>query len=327
MGGILQRERMGTAFLLIISGMFFLTGNQNLHAQEFPTKAINLIIPFGAGGGSDLTARAIFTTAPEYLGQPIVVHIKPGGGGAIGSEFVAQSKPDGYTLLFGHTNCQTILPIVEGRSRPADQYEPVAHIGRSPGFFLARPDAPFKNFKEMIAWAKANPGKLTYGNTGIWSVADIMWKAIEHQFGLKTRIVDYPGGGEALVALLGGHVQVIHNAAPQSLPHIKAGKLIPLGFSGNKRHPDLPDLPTQKEQGFDAAPFCSWKGILAPKGTPRPAIEKLALGFQKMMGDKAAQPRMKQLGDDFEYMGPDDFKKFLTADFHAYSELAKIFKK
>ncbi len=320
-------KRVACAYLLMVVGMLPLLSFQGVHAQEFPTKSISLVIPFGAGGSSDLTARAIFGTAREYLGQPIVIHIKEGGGGAIGSEEVAQAKPDGYTLLFGHTNCQTILPIMEGRSKKADQYEPVCLISRAPSFYLTLPDAPFKTFKEMIAWAKGNPGKLVYGNNGIWSVGDIMWKAFELQFGFKTRVVDYPGGGQALVALLGGHVQVILNAPPQSLPHIKAGKVFPLGFTGEKRFAELPDLPTLNEQGFNAVPYCSWKGILAPKGTPRTVIDKLAAAFKKMMEDKSAQPVMKKLGEDYDYKGPDDFKKFLQNDFQTYSEIAKTFKR
>jgi tripartite-type tricarboxylate transporter receptor subunit TctC len=322
----LWKQALGSMGLLMAVGMLSLPGVQSLHAQGFPTKPINLIIPFGAGGSSDLTARAIIGTAKEHLGQPVVIHMRPGGGGAIASEEVAQAKPDGYNILFGHTNSNTLLPVMEGRSRPALDYEPVCHISKVYGFFLVAPDAPFKTFQEMITWAKANPGKLTFGNNGPWSLTDFMWKMIEHQFGVKTRTVTYPGGGEALIGLLGGHVQVIHNAPTQSLPQIKAGKVRALGYSGPQRHQDLPDLPTQKEQGFDSTPFCSWKGMLAPKGTPRPVVDKIALGFKKMTEAKEAVAMIRKLGDAFEYMGPDEFKKFLQADFQTYSELSKLFK-
>jgi tripartite-type tricarboxylate transporter receptor subunit TctC len=299
---------------------------QYLHAQEYPTKAVNLIIPFGAGGSSDLTARAIIGTAKENLGQPVVVHIKPGGGGAVATMEVAQAKPDGYTVLFGHTNCNTLLPIMEGRSKPALDFEPVAHISKVYGFFLVLPDAPFKTFQEMIGYAKANTGKLTFGNNGPWSTTDFMWKVIDYKFALKTREVTYPGGGEALVGLLGSHVHVIHNAPTQSIPQMKAGKVRALGYSGPKRHPDFPDLPTQLEQGFDATPFGSWKGLLAPKGTPRAVIVKLADGFKKMSDTKEAVAQMRQMGDEFEFMGPDEFKKFLQADYQFYTEFAKVLK-
>ena len=325
--GKIRRQALGCVCVLVSMGLLLLLNLEQLHAQEFPTKPINLIIPFGAGGSSDLTARAIIGTAKEYLGQPVVIHLKPGGGGAIGSEEVFQAKPDGYTVLFGHTNCNTLLPVMEGRSRPALDYEPICHISKVYGFFLVSPDAPFKTFQEMIAWAKANPGKLTFGNNGPWSLTDFMWKMIEHQFGITTRTVTYTGGGEALVGLLGGHVQVIHNAPTQSLPQIKAGKVVALGYSGPQRHPDMPQLPTQKEQGFDSTPFCSWKGMLAPKGTPRPVVDKIALGFKKMTETKEAVAMINKLGDVFEYLGPDEFKKFLQTDFKTYSELSKLFKK
>ncbi len=316
-------------YVLLVGGAHILPllGFESLYAQDFPTKPVNLVIPFGVGGSSDLTARAIFGTAKEHLGQPLVIRIREGGGGAIGSEEVAQSKPDGYTLLFGHANCQTLLPILEGRSKRADQYEAISLVSRAPAFFIALPDAPFKTFKEMIEYAKANPGKLAIGTPGIWSVTDIMWKAIELEFGLKTRVVHYPGGGQALVAVLGGHVHVTLSSPPQSLPQIKAGKVIPLGFTSDKRSPDLPDLRTVKEQGFDSTSYISWKGILAPKHTPRPIVDKLALAFKKMMEDKTAQPMMKKLAEDYDYKGPDEFTKYLETEFQRFNELVKIIKK
>ncbi len=322
----LWRESLGYMGFVMVVGMFLPLSFQSPYAQEFPAKPINLVIPFGAGGSSDLTARAIMGTAKENLGQPLVIHIKPGGGGAIASEEVFQAKPDGYTLLFGHSNCNTILPIAEGRSRTPFEYEPVCHISKVYGFYLAAPDAPFKTFTEMIAWAKANPGKLTFGNNGPWSLTDLRMKLVEKQFGIKIRSVDYPGGGEALVAVLGGHVMVIHNAPTQSLPQIKAGKVRALSYSGLMRHPDAPGIATLKEQGFDAD-MCSWKGMLAPKGTPRPIVEKIALGFKKMTEVPEAVAMIKKMGDELAYMGPDEFKKFLQSDYQIYTEIAKMIKK
>lgn len=316
--------KLAVSSALAVTGM--LVGATGAGADEFPTKPINLVIPFGAGGANDLTARAFVGTATELLGQPMVVHIKPGGGGAIASEMVASAKPDGYTLLFGHSNCNTVLPIMEGRSKGPDDFEPVALINAPGAFYITQPDAPFKTFSEMVAWAKQNPGKVSYANTGTWSTSDFMWRRLEHTYGVKTRIVSYDGGGPALVALLGGHVQVALLSPPQSIAHLKAGKLRPLAFTGSRRHPDLPNLPTLKEQGYDFA-MNSWKGVLAPKGTPRPIVEKLAGAIKKMTEQPQAVAMLRQMGDEFDVMGPDEFEKFWRAESQTYRELARIFKK
>ena len=321
------RGRLLDVCLMTIIGILPLLGLPGLHAQEFPTKPIDLNIPFGAGGSSDLTARAMLGTAPEYLGQPVMIHLKPGGGGAIASEGVAQAKPDGYTLLFGHTNSNTVLPIMEGRSRGPADFAPVCHINTTYGFLIAQPNAPFKTFKEMIEWAKTNPGQLTFGNLGTWSLVDFMWKQIEQHYGIKTRSVTYDGGGQAVIGILGGHVLVSHGAPTTLIPQIKAGKLRALAFSAPRRHPDLPDIPSATEAGYGFASVGSWKGILAPKGTPRPVIDKLALGFKKMTENKQAIATLHKMGDEFEYMGPDDFEKFLRVDFQKFQEVVKIFKK
>lgn len=295
-------------------------------AQEFPAKPINLVIPFGPGGASDLTSRTFVALAPEAIGQPMVIHTRPGGGGAIGSEFVAQAKPDGYTLLVGHTNCNSILPALEGRSKGPDDLVPVARINTSGAIYIAQPTAPFKNFKEMIAWARANPGQLSVSTAGTWSAVDFMWKVIEREHGIKLRLVSYTGGAEALVALLGGHVQASLLAAPQTLPHIKAGKLRALAYMGHQRHRDLPDVPTSAEQGFDKT-MTVFKAIMAPKGTPRPVVEKLAAAFKKMLETPQVVEAIRKLGDDVEYQGPDEFAKYWRAEYETYKELGKVFKK
>jgi len=321
-----MRHAMVNYPLLIIALVLAALAATPVAAQQFPTKPINLIIPFGAGGASDLAARTFINTAPQFLGQPIIIQVKPGGGGAIGSDLVARAKPDGYTVLLGHTNCNSILPAIEGRSKGPDDLASVCRVNTSGSVFLARPDAPFKNFKEMIEWAKANPGKLGIANAGTWSMVDFAWRQMEVVLGLKLRIVSYDGGAEALVALLGGHVQAALLSLPQTLPHVKAGKLKALAFMGERRHPDLPDVPTTTEEGYDKT-MTVFKAVMAPKATPRPIIDKIADGFKKMLGQKSAIDGIRQLGEDVEFMGPDEFAKYWKAEYETYKELGKMFKK
>jgi tripartite-type tricarboxylate transporter receptor subunit TctC len=295
-------------------------------AEEFPTKAVTLIIPVGAGGSHDLTARAMVSVIQQYLGQPMIVELRPGGGGAIGSNQVAKSKPDGYTLLFGGPGWSTALPAIEGRSVGPDGLVAVARVNYSPVVFIARPDAPFKTLKEMVDWAKANPGKLIHGNTGPWGAGDLPMKQMMKEYGFQAQIVPFDGGGPALLAILGGHVQTTIALTAQSLPHLQAGKLRAIGILDTKRHPDLPDVPSSVEQGINVT-YRLWRAVLAPKGTPRPIIEKLAAAIKKTTEDKSFIAAVKQLGDEPGYLGPDEFGKEWQHEYEVHKEMAREFKK
>lgn len=303
-----------------------LVGYPTVQAQEYPMKPITLVNPMGAGGSHDLTMRAVASVASDYLGQPVIVQIKAGGGGAIGSETVARAQPDGYTLLAGGPGWNTTLPAVEGRSKGPDDLVAVCRINYSPTIITARPDAPFKTFKEMISWAKANPGKLLYGHTGPWGAADMPWKQIMKTAGITAKVVPHDGGGPALIAILGGHIDVTGGFAAQSLPQVKAGKLRMLAVLDYKRDSDFPDVPTAREEGVDVV-YLMWRGILAPKGTPRPVIDKLAGAFKKMTEDKTVVNMLKSFGDAPNYLGPDEFGKLWREEYETHKEIAKIYKK
>jgi tripartite-type tricarboxylate transporter receptor subunit TctC len=314
--------------LLLVAWMVPSPALQAVHAQEFPVKPINLVIPLGAGGSNDLTARTFVNLSTEYLGQPMVIQIRPGGGGAIGSETVGQAKPDGHTLLFGHINCNSILPAIEGRSRGPDGLAAVCQINTIYQYYAVPASSPFKTFKDMIAYAKANPGKLSLGIAGTWSATDFEWRNLELKTGIKSRIVPYDGGGEVLVALLGGHIQACLVAPTQTLPHIRAGKIRALAISGPVRDPELPNVPTVVEEGFSVTiTGGTWKAVFAPKGTPRAVIDKLAAAFKKMTENKQAAAMLKQIGDEFSYKGPDEFDKYWRQEFQTFKELGKVFKK
>lgn len=326
-----MRMKSTIGLMCIAIGMMSLApfwGSATLQAQDFPTKPINLVIPLSAGGSNDLTARTFVPLSNEIFGQPMIIQIKPGGGGAIGSELVGQAKPDGYTLLFGHSNCNSVLPASEGRSRGPDDLAPVSRINVMDYIITVRSDAPFKTFAEMIAWAKANPGKLTFGSIGgERSWMGFEWLYQQQKAGIKTRIVPYDGGGATQAALLGGHIHFTMTFLTAYLQYYRAGTLRPLAVYGNQRYPELPNVPTVKEEGFDqATPGGIWKAVMAPKGTPRPVIDKLAAGFKKMTEHPQAVDSLKKLGDHFSYLGPDEFEKFWRADYETFKKLSTSFK-
>ncbi len=204
----MNRPLQEKVFLSVALLSLLVLGLPSVQAQDYPTKPILLVNPGGIGGSTDLTMRAVTSVAADYLGQPIIVQIKAGGGGSIGTEFVAKAAPRRYTLLCGGPNWNSTLPAVEGTSKGPDDLLAVCRINYTSGVLVARADAPFKTFKEMVEWAKANPGKLVFGHTGPWGGADVSWKIITQKTGIKTRVVPHEGGGPALIAILGGQVQV-----------------------------------------------------------------------------------------------------------------------
>lgn len=322
----MKRRTGGEILAYFIVFTIVLLMPQFVSAQEFPTKPVALVIPFGAGGSHDLTARSVTSVAADYLGQPMLVQLKPGGGGAIASDFVFKAVPDGYTLLFGGTGPNTTLPAIEGRSKGPDDFVAVCRVNYSPAIIVARADAPYKTFKEMLAWAKSNPGKLVFGNTGPWGAGDLSWKMIVKETGIEAKNVPHDGGGPALMAVLGGHVDVSGLFTAQTLPHIAAGKLKALAVTDAQRDPSLKDVPTCKEEGVNVV-YIMWRGVLAPKGTPRGVVDKLAEAFKKMTEDKSVVSMIKKLGDEVNFLGPDEFTKVWREEYETQKELGKIFKK
>ena len=293
--------------------------------QDYPTKPVTMYYGSSPGGSHDLTFRAVTSVAVDYLGQPIVIQGKVGSGGVIATEFVAKAVPDGYTLLVGGPGWNTTLPAIEGRSKGPDDMAAVCRINYSPTIIVARAELPFKTFKEMVEYAKANPNKLIFGTTGPWGQADLSWKQIMKKADIKTKSIPQAGGGAALVAMLGGHIDLTGGLAPVLLPHIRAGKFRALVILDSKRSPELPEVPTGKEAGVDVVNHL-WRGVVAPKGTPRPIIDKLAVAFKKMTEDKSVISMIRQFGDDIQYLGPDEFAKFWQEEYKEHKELGKILK-
>jgi tripartite-type tricarboxylate transporter receptor subunit TctC len=293
--------------------------------DDFPTKPVTLVIPAAGGGSHDLTARAITSVAEKYLGQPMIIELKPGGGGAIGTEYVFQAAPDGYTLLMGGPNWNTTLPAVEGRSHGPDDLAAVCRINFSPVMVAARLDAPFKTFKEMIEWTKANPGKLVFGHTGPWSQSDLTWKQFSKAAGLESKSVPHDGGGVSTTALIGGHIDVAINPTTTFVSALEAKQIVPLAVLAAERSPGLPDVPTAREEGIDVT-YDLWRGIIAPKDTPAPVIQKLSDACGKMVNDPEVVAMLEKLGDQPNFLSAADFTPVWQAEFALHKELGGSLK-
>jgi len=307
--------------LLVLTALAgLLTPGLAARAQEFPSKPIELVIPFGAGGSHDLTARAIVSVAQPYLGQPLVVVLKPGGGGAVGSQYVSRAKPDGHTLLLGGTGPNTIFALVQKAPTGPDQFTPVARINYSPTIFAVRADAPWKSLREVIAFARQNPGKLSFANTGPWGAADFPMRLIARAGGIEYNNIPFDGGGPSMLAVLGGHADGTFSFAAQLMPQLGAGKLRALAVTDSSRLAALPAVPTVREEGVDVT-FTMWRAVLAPKGTPQAIVDKLEAAFKRITEDKSFQALVKQLGDDVQFLGG---KEFETAWRQESEEFAKV---
>jgi tripartite-type tricarboxylate transporter receptor subunit TctC len=305
-------------------GLLFLSlGMAN--AQNFPAKPVTLVIPKGAGGGHDLTARALSTAAQKYFGQPLIVQLKPGGGGVIGVDYVANSSPDGYTLLLGDPGINVAEPALNHHSKGPDDLEAVCQINSAAIVMAIRPDAPYKTLKEMVAWSKENPGKLVHANTGTASNGEFVWKLFLKKTGITGKNIPYEGGGPSMLAVIGGHADLTLPIVTPVLAQVKAKKLIAIAVLTEQRDPALPDVPTVKESGIDLS-YSTWKGVLAPKGTPRAVVEKLATAFKQTTEDPVVVKTLAELGDPAKYIGPEQFARNWRAQFETFKANADAFK-
>jgi tripartite-type tricarboxylate transporter receptor subunit TctC len=296
-----------------------------IHAAEFPTKEVQIIIPYASGGATDLIFRALAATTGKYLGKAVIVVNRPGGGGAVGCTEAAQAKPDGYTLVSAITPL-TILPHQVKTAFTYKSFEPVINVVRDPGMFLVRSDAPWKSLKEFLDYAKKNPDMITVGNSGAGGGVHLIALAFEKTAGVKFNHIPFAGGGPSVTALLGGHINAVSVSPPEGIEHVKAGKLKIIALFAEKRFELFPDVPTVKEQGVDFV-MGQWRGLAAPKGTPPDVIKKLHDAFKKGMEDPVFIKNAKDMVVNLSYLGPEAFGKLMAHDDEFYGKLVKEIKK
>jgi tripartite-type tricarboxylate transporter receptor subunit TctC len=294
-------------------------------AADFPTKEVQIIIPWAAGGATDLIFRALAATTGKYLGKAVVVVNRPGGAGAVGYTEAAQAKPDGYTLVSAITPL-TILPHQVATAFTYKSFEPVINVVDDPSMFLVRSDAPWKSLKEFLDFAKKNPDMITVGNSGAGGGVHLVAVAFEKAAGVKFNHIPFSGGGPSVTAILGGHVNAVSVSPPEGIEHVKAGKLKIIALFSGKRFELFPDVPTVKEQGIDFV-MGMWRGLAAPKGTPPDVIKKLHDAFKQGMEDPLFQKNAKDMSVNLRYLGPEAFGKLMAQDDEFYGKLVKEIKK
>src|SRR6266511_2354490 len=294
-------------------------------AQEpYPSRPISMVAPFPPGGIADLTARPVAAAMEKVLKNPVGVLNKTGAAGAVGMQFVATSKPDGYTLLLALSSISIIPEADKIFGRPpaftVDQFAPVALISADPTILVVRAESPWKTAKEFIEDAKKRPGQISYSSSGIYGTLHMAMELLSHAAGINLRHVPYPGAGPALTAVLGGHVDALASGPAVVLPHIKAGKLRALAGWGDRRVAALPDVPTFKELGYPEAEFYIWAGIFAPRGTPEPVLQKLRDALRVAANDPEFKSAMDKLQTPVAFKQGEEFQKFFEADARRLAE-------
>jgi len=295
-------------------------------AQDYPTKPVRVVVPYVAGGNADIWARTFSQKLTKDLKQAFVVENKPGANGGIGTEFVAKSAPDGYTLLAVASGPMVVNPVLYSKVPydPVKDFAPVAQCAVYQYVLVTRSDAPYKSIADLVAAAKANAGGLAYGSTGIGGGNHLAAELFGLASGARFNHIPYKGSAPALADLLGGQLAFMFDTVITSVPHIKSGKLRAFAVSSAKRAPSLPDVPTMQEAGFAGFDMSQWQGVLAPAGTPRAVIERLNGAIVKAMHASDVHERIAvQGGNDIVTGTPEQFGALIRADLERYGRLIR----
>ena len=282
-------------------------------AGEFPDKPPRFVTPYPPGGSHSLHAGIITTVAEPYFGQPMISIIRAGGGGAVAAAEIARGSTDGYTLLFGDPTINSLRPQVENLPYSTDDFVPVARINYAPAVFIAAANAPFSDLKGMIAYAKANPGKLVYSSDNVNGFTYVAFEMLKLASGTKMKGVEFGGGGPAMAQVLGGHTMAYAGAPSVVGEHIKSGKVKGICATDYERWKALPEVPTCKEAGADII-WHFWRGVLVKTGTPADRIKRLSEGFEKLVQDKGFLRLIKKINSRVDFLGADDFAKVLSRE-------------
>jgi tripartite-type tricarboxylate transporter receptor subunit TctC len=284
-------------------------------ADPWPSKTIRIVVPYTPGGLTDVLARLVAQKASVTLGQPIVVENRPGAGTAIGAEYVGKSPADGYTLLMSGTTTLSTNPIlIKKLSYKASDFTPVALIGMVPFIAVANPSVPANNLRELVAYAKANPDKLTYSSSGTGTSSHLVGEMFEAATGTRLRDIPYKGTNPALTAVLSGEVSMTFDGVTLYIPHIQSGKLKPIALFGEQRVSAINQVPTMVEQGFKDAVALAWFGLVAPTGTPQEAIDRMNDAVRKALSEPELAAKLRDFNAYIEPRSPAAFGELIKRE-------------
>jgi tripartite-type tricarboxylate transporter receptor subunit TctC len=310
-----DRQHLRLALLLLLHGVCLPANGAEL-AAEYPNRPIRLVVPFPPGGGTDIVARTVSAKLTEAWGQQIIIDNRGGAGGVIGADTVAKAIPDGYTLLFGTPGALVINPLLNSKL-PYDavrDFAPVSLLALNPQLLAVHYTLPVTSVKELIALAKAQPGKLNYASVGEGTPNHLAMELFKSMTGVDIAHVPYKGAAPAVTDLVGGHVQLMFNPMPPLMPHVKSGRLRALAVGGVQRSPALPDIPTVAEAGVTGYEYVTWYSIVAPAKTPRAIIDKLNARLAAILAIPEVAQRLASQGAEPRASTPAELAGFMRAD-------------
>ncbi len=306
--------RLSGTFALAIAGLGIAMSPACL-AQDFPARPVRIIVPFPPGGGADALARIMQPSLARLWGQPVIVENKPGASGHIGADFVADSEADGYTLLMSSTASLT--------EKNAGQFAPVSLVSASPYVVVANPKVPARNVRELIDYAKKNPGKLTFGSSGTGAASHLAAELFKSLAGVDMLHGPYKGTGQAVTDLLAGQIDLMFAPMQTVMPYVQAGRLTALAVTGSRRSPFMPELPTVAESGLPGYAAVGWFGLLAPVKAPPAVVAKLSADANKVLADADVKLRMQSVGAEPAGDTPEEFARFIREDQAKWSKLMR----
>jgi tripartite-type tricarboxylate transporter receptor subunit TctC len=296
-----------------------------VHAQDYPTRPIRLVVPFAAGGAADAVARIVGKRVGDALGQTFVIEDRGGGGGIIGTEIVRSADPDGYTLLLGQSGPISINPGIYAKLSydPEKDLVPICMTTSYPYILVVNPSLGVKTVAELVALAKSKPGALNYGTAGVGVSNHLATELFANKAGIKLTHIPYRGTSLAVADLIGGQVQVVFADPVSALTHIKAGTLIALGVTSKDRSPVAPDVPTIAESGYPGFDAVAWHGIMAPSGTPQGIVKRLNAEIVKALKDPDTAKLIEAQAMQIVGSTPEAFAAFIKRDILLWKDVAK----
>ena len=319
-----RSARIAFACSLLVAGVASVT-TQVVAAAEYPLRPIRFVVPFAPGGSTDTLARTLSIKLGEAFGQQVVVDNRAGGNGNIGTGIVAHAAPDGYTIVLGYIANLAIGPSLYAKLPfdPVRDFAPITLLAVAPNILVVHPTVPVRNFREFIAYAKANPAKVNFASAAVASPGHLTGELLNIAAGIHMQHVPYKGSGQAVIDLVGGQVQAMVSGMSSVMPHIKAGRLLPLAVTGAARSPAVPDVPTIAESGFPKFEATAWYGVLAPAKTPQSIVVRLHDAIVRALKLPDVKERLEYVG--FEIVGgtPEAFAAYIKAEIAKWAPVVR----
>ena len=315
-----------TGIKTLAAAALLATGVGAAVAQDgYPNKPLTMVVPFSAGGTTDILARIVGQALGQELGQTIIIENKPGAGGNIGAQQAARAKADGYTLFMGTVGTHAINQALYKKLPydPIKDFTPLSRVANVPNLLVAHPSRPYKTVKEMIEYGKKHPNEITYGSPGSGASPHVSGALFQSMTGVELTHVPYKGSAPAISDLLGNQIAVMFDNMPSAIQHVRSGKLRPIAVTTAKRSPELPDVPTIAEAGVPGYEATSWFGLWSVAGTPQPVLDKLHASLSKVLKDPAVAKKIADQGGEVVIETPAQFDAFIKSEAAKWGKVVK----